>query len=140
MNAAYHRRAVPRDLWGLRFCWQLGRVAGVSDNPGEPLRLEQLMQQLPARIWYLTSSGSDMWCRRPYGFFFSSGESAEAFARSLGTGGELFAVGMESTAVVSDAVLAGLRDNAVTRIFIDPAVDPASGDVFGKILRLASLD
>jgi hypothetical protein len=36
-------------------------------------------------------------------------------------------------------VLGGLRNNAVTRLFLDPAVDPATGDVHGKILRLSPL-
>ena len=40
---------------------------------------------------------------------------------------------------MSDDVLAGLRNTAVTRLFIDPAVDPETGDIHGKILRLAPL-
>jgi hypothetical protein len=80
-----------------------------------------------------------MWCRRPYGFLFSTGQSAESFAHAMGTGDELFAIGVDAGALISDEMLAGLRDSAVTRLFIDPAIDPASGDVFGKILRLAPL-
>ena len=38
-----------------------------------------------------------------------------------------------------DEMLAGLRDNAVTRLFVDPSIDAATGDVFGTILRLAPL-
>ena len=98
-----------------------------------------LLASLPARIWYLTSNGSDMWCRRPYGFLFSTGEAAEAFARSMGTGEELFAVGTETKVFLTDEILAGLRDTAVTRIFVDPAIDPANGDVFGTILRLGAV-
>ena len=30
-------------------------------------------------------------------------------------------------------------NTAVTRLFIDPGIDPASGDVVGKILRLSPL-
>ena len=97
------------------------------------------MELLPPRIWYLTSNGTDMWCRRPYGFLFSSGQAAEAFARAMGTGGELFAIGADAGALVSDAFLGGLRESAVTRVFIDPAIDPDSGDVHGQILRLAPL-
>jgi hypothetical protein len=41
--------------------------------------------------------------------------------------------------LISDAMLDGLRNSAVTRLFIDPAIDAASGDVHGKILRLAPL-
>lgn len=101
--------------------------------------LAQLVELLPPRIWYLTSNGTDMWCRRPYGFLFSSGEGAEAFARAMGTGEALFAIGLDAGAMISDALLTGLRDSAVTRLFIDPAIDPDSGDVHGKILRLAAL-
>lgn len=105
----------------------------------EDLTLARLVEILPPRIWYLTSNGADMWCRRPYGFLFSSGEGAEAFARAMGTGGELFAIGLDAGALISDEMLAGLRDSAVTRLFIDPEIDPATGDVHGQILRLAPL-
>ena len=33
-----------------------------------------------------------------------------------------------------------LRDLHVTRIFIDPAIDPESGDVHGQILRLGEIN
>jgi hypothetical protein len=105
----------------------------------DDLSLHQLVDVLPPRIWYLTSNGADMWCRRPYGFLFSSGEAAEVFARAMGTGEELFAIGLDAGALISDEMLAGLRNSAVTRLFIDPAIDPDSGDVHGKILRLAPL-
>ena len=105
----------------------------------EDVTMQQLVELLPPRIWYLTSNGSDMWCRRPYGFLFSTGQAAEAFAAKMGTGEALFAIGMEAGALINDDVLAGLRDTAVTRLFIDPSIDPDSGDVHGKILRLAPL-
>jgi hypothetical protein len=105
----------------------------------QDVTLEQLVAILPPRIWYLTSNGQDMWCRRPYGFLFSSGEGAETFAHAMGTGEALFAVGLDAGHVISDALLGGLRDRAVTRVFIDPQIDPASGDVFGQILRLAPM-
>ena len=105
----------------------------------EDLTLAKLVDLLPPRIWYLTSNGQDMWCRRPYGFLFSTGQSAETFARAMGTGDELFAIGVDAGAMISDAMLSGLRDSAVTRIFIDPAFDTATGDVHGQILRLAPL-
>ena len=105
----------------------------------DEVTLERLVELLPPRIWYLTSSGSDMWCRRPYGFLFSTGEAAEAFARAMGTGGELFAIGLDVGAMLSDEVLGGLRSSAVTRLFIDPQFDATTGDVHGKILRLAPL-
>jgi hypothetical protein len=112
--------------------WQGARMS-------EDVTLNQLVELLPPRIWYLTSNGSDMWCRRPYGFLFSTGQAAEAFAAAMGTGEDLFAVGLDAGALISDEVLSGLRNTAVTRLFIDPAIDPDSGDVHGKILRLSPL-
>lgn len=105
----------------------------------EELTLQALVDLLPPRIWYLTSNGSDMWCRRPYGFLFSTGEGAEAFAKAMGTDEKLFAIGLDAGALISDALLGGLRASAVTRLFVDPAIDPESGDVHGKVLRLAPL-
>ena len=105
----------------------------------DEVSLERLAELLPPRIWYLTSNGQDMWCRRPYGFLFSTGQAAEAFAAAMGTGEQLFAIGLDAGALISDAMLAGLRNTAVTRLFLDPAIDPASGDVHGQILRLAPL-
>lgn len=105
----------------------------------EDVTMQQLVELLPPRIWYLTSNGSDMWCRRPYGFLFSTGQAAEAFAEKMGNGEALFALGMEAGALINDDVLEGFRNTAVTRLFIDPAIDPDSGDVHGKILRLAPL-
>jgi hypothetical protein len=105
----------------------------------EDLTLAKLVEILPPRIWYLTSNGTDMWCRRPYGFLFSTGPAAEQFAAAMGTGEELFAIGLDAGALISDEMLAGLRDSAVTRLFIDPAIDADTGDVHGTILRLAPL-
>lgn len=101
--------------------------------------MQQLIELLPPRIWYLTSNGQDMWCRRPYGFLFSTGQAAESFAKAMGNGEELFAVGLDAGALLNDDMLSGLRNTAVTRLFIDPAIDEASGDVHGKILRLSPL-
>ena len=103
----------------------------------EDVRLHELVQVLPPRIWYLTSNGTDMWCRRPYGFLFSNGEAAQAFAAAMGTGEELFAVGLDAGNLITDEMLAGLRNSAVTRLFIDPSIDAETGDVHGKILRLS---
>jgi hypothetical protein len=103
----------------------------------EDATLTRLVELLPPRIWYLTSNGTDMWCRRPYGFLFSTGQAAEAFARAMGTGDELFAIGVDAGDMLTDAMLAGLRETAVTRLFIDPSIDADSGDVHGQILRLA---
>jgi hypothetical protein len=105
----------------------------------EDVTMQQLIELLPPRIWYLTSNGQDMWCRRPYGFLFSTGQAAETFAKAMGNDEELFAVGMDAGALMNDDVLSGLRDTAVTRLFIDPAIDDTSGDVHGKILRLSPL-
>lgn len=105
----------------------------------DDVTLAQLVELLPPRIWYLTSNGNDMWCRRPYGFVFSTGEAAETFAKAMGTDEKLFAIGLDAGAMISDEMLGGLRNSAVTRIFIDPAIDAASGDVHGKILRLSPL-
>jgi hypothetical protein len=105
----------------------------------DDVTLERLVELLPPQIWYLTSNGSDMWCRRPYGFLFSNGAAAEAFAKAMGTDDRLFAIGLDAGALISDEMLGGLRSSAVTRLFIDPAVDPESGDVHGQILRLSPL-
>jgi hypothetical protein len=101
--------------------------------------MADLVTLLPPRIWYLTSNGGDMWCKRPYGFLFSDGKAAEQFAAHMGNNEELFAVGLDAGALISDEILTGLRDSAVTRLFIDPSFDEATGDVHGKILRLAPL-
>lgn len=105
----------------------------------EDVTMQQLVELLPPRIWYLTSNGNDMWCRRPYGFLFSTGQAAETFATAMGTGEELFAVGLDAGNLLTDDILTGLRNSAVTRLFIDPQIDSANGDVHGKILRLSPL-
>jgi len=105
----------------------------------EDVTMAQLVELLPPRIWYLTSNGNDMWCRRPYGFLFSTGQAAETFAKAMGTGEELFAVGLDAGDLLTDDILTGLRNTAVTRLFIDPEIDATSGDVHGKILRLSPL-
>ncbi len=112
----------------------------MADTEGNAdITMQQVIDLLPPRIWYLTSNGQDMWCRRPYGFLFSNGVAAETFAKTMGTGEELFAIGTDAGALLSNEILEGLRNSAVTRLFIDPEFDQASGDVFGKILRLAPL-
>ena len=49
------------------------------------------------------------------------------------------AVGLDIGNMISNEMLDGLRNTSVTRLFIDPSVDPDSGDVHGQILRLAPL-
>ena len=105
-------------------------------SSASPSELDALVAKLPARIWYLTSNGVDMWCRRPYGFFFSTSDAAEAFALAMQVA-ELTAIGLDAQDLLRDETLAGLREMEVTRLFIDPAIDPQTGDVFGTILRLA---
>ena len=76
-----------------------------------------------------------MWCRRPYGFFFTSSEAASRFAEEMSEL-ELVPIGIAARELVSDDGLAGLRKLEVSRVFVDPKRDPGSGDVFGTILRI----
>lgn len=102
--------------------------------------LEELVASLPPRIWYLTSNGKDMWCRRPYTFWFSTGEAAEKFAAEMGSEYGLFALGYDTPDVLAQSAMDALRELSVTRIFIDPQIDAATGDVTGTILRLAEMN
>jgi hypothetical protein len=95
---------------------------------------------LPARVWYLSHSGRDMWCRRPYVFFFSSSDAATAFATAMQTSFELVPVGLDSTQLVSSDAVEAMRAQEITRVFIDPSVDPSTGDVYGTILRFPALN
>jgi hypothetical protein len=97
--------------------------------------LADFIAALPERIYYLTRSGRDMWCRRPYGFFFTSSEAAARFAAEMSEL-DLVPIGMAARELVSDEALNALRALEVHRVFIDPHRDPASGDVFGTILRI----
>ncbi|MBK7074489.1 MAG: hypothetical protein IPH44_19550 [Myxococcales bacterium] len=98
----------------------------------------ELLTLLPPRVWHLTSTGGDLWCRRPYSFFFSSDTLASDFATAMGLG-ELWPIGLDATVIVSSEFLTALRDKDVTRIFLDPTLDPVTGDVHGPILRLEAL-
>jgi hypothetical protein len=97
--------------------------------------LTELIAALPDRLYYLTSTGRDMWCRRPYGFFFTSAEAASRFAAEMSEL-ELSPIGVAARELVSEDGLAALRKLEVGRVFIDPRRDPESGDVFGTILRI----
>ena len=99
--------------------------------------IPDFVSYLPERVWYLTHSGQDMWCRRPHGFFFSSSEAAVAFAVAIGSTFELQPIGVASRELVSDEGIDAMRRLNVTRIFVDPRVDPDTGDVFGTILHIA---
>jgi hypothetical protein len=100
------------------------------------LVLPDVVAFLPDRVWYLTRSGRDMWCRRPHGFFFTTSETAVAFATAMGTELDLQPIGVASKDLVSDEGIAAMSRLEVTRIFVDPRIDPVTGDVFGKILRI----
>ena len=114
-----------------------GASDGSADRPGEKdLHLPDFVALLPEQIWYLTSTGQEMWCRRPYGFFFSSSDAAVAFAATLGSAFELSPIGVNSKELVSSEGIEAMRRLGVHRLFIDPSIDPTSGDVFGRILRL----
>lgn len=106
--------------------------AAVSDA-----EIPDFVSILTDRIWYLTQSGRDMWCRPPHGFFFTSSEAATAFAAAIGTQLELAPIAIASKELVSAEGIAAMRSLDVTRIFVDPKLDPATGDVFGAILRIA---
>lgn len=113
----------------------------MADQQNDSVRVPEmgdLISYLPPRIWYLTSNGSDMWCRRPYTFLFSSDDAATAFAVASGVGDQMSPISLESKHLLSDEVLAMLQNLDVTRIFVDPEIDPESGDVHGAILRLAA--
>jgi hypothetical protein len=102
--------------------------------------LTDLVAHLPARVWYLTSNGTDIWCRRPYGFLFSSSEAASKFARDFGSEHSLAPMGLDRGDLMREDVLDAFRTLEITRLFVDPAIDPESGDVFGTILRLAEIN
>jgi hypothetical protein len=95
-----------------------------------------IIAALPARVYYLTTSGQDVWCRRPYTFFFSTSGAAERFATQVGTELPLVPIAVATTDLVSAEGLEALRRQAVTRVFLDPQLDESSGDVHGTILRL----
>jgi hypothetical protein len=90
------------------------------------------------RVWHLTQSGRDMWCRPPHGFFFTTSDAATAFAAAIGTELELAPIAIASKELVSTEGIAAMRDLEVTRIFVNPTFDAASGDVFGTIIRIGA--
>lgn len=102
--------------------------------------MADLVSRLPPQVWVLTSNGNDLWCRRPYTFLFSTGDAAQAFAAAAGAGESLWALGFDTVHLLSEEVLIGLREREVTRIFVDPRIDDATGDVHGAILRLEPIN
>lgn len=101
--------------------------------------MRDVISYLPDVVWYLSTDGRNMWCRVPYGFFFTTSDAAAAFARTSATELDLVPIGIQSKELVSEDGLQAMRRMSVTRIFIDPAVDPETGDVHGKILRIEAL-
>jgi hypothetical protein len=91
---------------------------------------------LPEVLYYYTRDGSDLWCRRPYTFFFSSEERAARFLGRMGSEHPLTLLGIERKVVLMPDFLEGMRRLQVSRIFIDPELDEGTGDVTGRILRL----
>jgi hypothetical protein len=98
------------------------------------LSVADLRKHLPERIWYLSDGGPNLYCRRPYSFLFSSAEAAVVFARAFGVE-ELSVIGVDSKDIGSQEFVDAFRAMQITRLFLDPSVDPVSGDVFGTILR-----
>jgi hypothetical protein len=101
--------------------------------------VQHIISYLPDVVWYLSSNGTDMWCRAPYTFFFTTSDAATAFAAAQ-TSLELVPVGIAAKELVSEDGLAAMRGMAVTRIFLDPQIDPDTGDVHGKILRIEAVN
>ena len=106
----------------LRAGGRRGVVPAVSEA-----ELPDFVSILTERIWYLTQSGRDMWCRPPHGFFFTSSEAAIAFATAIGTELELAPIAIASKELVSAEGIAAMRDLDVTRIFVDPRSTPKPG-------------
>jgi hypothetical protein len=79
-----------------------------------------------------------MWCRPPHGFFFTTSDAATAFAAAIGTELDLAPIAIASKELVSAEGIAAMRDLEVTRIFVNPTFDPATGDVFGTIIRIGA--
>jgi hypothetical protein len=100
------------------------------------MEITDFVASLPERVYYLTSNGRDMWCRRPYGFFFTTSEAAAQFAEEISTDIELQPIGVAARDLMSEEGIAALRKLEVHRVFIDPRHDPKTGEVFGTILRI----
>ena len=111
-----------------------------GDQVHEAARVPDFISYLPPRIWYLTQNGHDMWCRRPYGFFFSSSEAAADFAVAMKTSFLLTPIGLDSSQLVSSDAVEAMRGQQITSVFIDPLVDAVTGDVYGTILRFPSVN
>lgn len=104
----------------------------MSDTPA----WTEVTASLPDVVWYLSADGTDMWCRIPYGFLFSTTEAALAFATAMGTSLTLSPIGVHARDLLGPEALDGLRRRSLTRLFIDPSIDPTTGDVHGRIVRI----
>ncbi len=98
----------------------------------------EVFSVLPDVVWYLTQNGRDMWCRVPYGFFFSTAEAAAEFAPHMHSAFELQPAGVPAKELVSPEGLSIMRGLNVTRIFLDPKIDSDTGEVYGRILRITT--
>lgn len=94
-----------------------------------------LLTVLPARVWFLTADGTAVWHEGPYTFLFSEAALADAFATAMKKDG-LFAVGLDAPTVVAPDMQNAFARAGVRRVFMDPEVDSATGDVFGTIVHL----
>jgi hypothetical protein len=99
--------------------------------------MSDVMTFLPDRVWYLTQSGKDMWCRRPYGFFFTTADAARSFALQMSEL-PLEPIGIAAKELISEEGLASMRRLEITRVFVDPVLDAQTGEVHGPILRIES--
>lgn len=116
---------IPFGVW---YCSRMSR----------PIAPEDLFQHFPETIWYLTGDGTNIYCRRPYSFLFSTGAAAKTFAEGFEAEElELTVVGFDREDINVSDLMAAFRAMAVSRVFIDPSIDADTGDVFGTILRLA---
>ena len=106
----------------------------------EDVSLQQLVDLLPPRIWYLTSNGPGHVVppavRLPV---LDRARAPRQFAKAMGTDEKLFAIGLDLGALISDEMLDGLRNTRCDAAVHRPVDRSDSGDVHGKILRLTPL-
>ncbi len=113
-------------------------------EPSEPsdVTMSQLVDLgLPSRgFWYLTSNGTDYGVPAAVRISVLVGPGrGRRSRRRWATASELFVVGVDALSPMSDDMLDGLRGTAVTRLIHRSGDRRQSGDVYGKILRLAPM-
>ena len=69
-----------------------------------------------------------MWCRRPYGFFFSSSDAAAKFAVAMQTSFELTPIGIESRQLVSSDAVEAMRQQEITRQMLELTASRLTGE------------